>query len=65
MAAPVVDIDRALDLLGWSGAELARRLDVGEDRVSAWRRGRSKRGVPGPVAAYLELALRVRDLLTP
>jgi hypothetical protein len=63
MKAPVADIDRALDLLGWSGAELALRLDVGEDRVSAWRRGRG--GVPGPVAAYLELALRVRDLLTP
>jgi hypothetical protein len=43
---------------------LARRLGVVSDRVTAWRKGRGKRGVPGPVAAYVAVAFKVRELLT-
>jgi transcriptional regulator with XRE-family HTH domain len=60
---PAIDIEGALVSLDWTGAELARRIGVSPGRVSAWRRGKSKRGIPGPVAAYLSLALKARELL--
>ena len=43
--------------LGWSGAELSRRLGVTPKAVSEWRRG--KRPVPGPVRAYIRLVVAV------
>lgn len=43
--------------LGWSGAELARRLGVTPKAVSEWRRG--KRQVPGPVRAYVRLVAAI------
>lgn len=43
--------------LGWSGAELSRRLGVTPKAVSEWRRG--KRPVPGPVRAYVRLVVAV------
>ena len=61
MNASGFDIDDALDALGWSGAELARRIDVGADRVSAWRCGKAK--LPGAVVAYLRLAVSVQESL--
>jgi hypothetical protein len=61
MTTGVFDLDAALDALGWSGAELARRVDVGADRVSAWRCGKAR--MPGAVVAYLRLAMSVRELL--
>jgi hypothetical protein len=57
-----LDLNATLSTLGWTGAELARRVDVGADRVSAWRRGKAK--LPGSVVAYLDLALKARELLT-
>jgi hypothetical protein len=61
MTASGFDLNGALEALGWSGVELARRIDVGADRVSAWRCGKAK--VPGAVVPYLRLAMSVRDLL--
>ena len=43
--------------LGWSQAELARRVDTYPSTVSQWKR------VPGGVAAYVALALRVKRLV--
>jgi DNA-binding transcriptional regulator YiaG len=50
----------SLRVLGWSGAELARRIDVHGNTVSAWRTGR--RALPGAVRAYVGLALQVSAL---
>lgn len=50
----------SLRVLGWSGAELARRIDVHGNTVSAWRTGR--RALPGAVRAYVELVLEVSAL---
>jgi transcriptional regulator with XRE-family HTH domain len=41
--------------LGWTGAELAKRLGVRQATVSAWRTG--KREVPAYVPEYLRLAV--------
>jgi transcriptional regulator with XRE-family HTH domain len=49
--------------LDWTGAELARRVDVHPNTVSHWLQGHAKGGVPGAVMAYLRLYLRVRRLL--
>jgi ribosome-binding protein aMBF1 (putative translation factor) len=47
----------ALKSLGWSKAELARRLDVRPGTVTDW--GDSP---PGYASAYLELALELKAL---
>lgn len=51
-------VDQALDVLGWSQAELARRLDVHENTVLGWK----ATGAPGYAQAYLRLAMDVRAL---
>lgn len=51
----------ALDVLGWSQAELAKRLGVHKNTVSKWATGQTH--LPGPVNAYLNLAVKVRRLL--
>jgi DNA-binding transcriptional regulator YiaG len=50
----------ALKTLGWSQKDLAARVHVHENTVSLWSKG--LRAVPGPVRAYLELALAVKGL---
>lgn len=53
-------LNAALADLDWTGAELGRRIDVDSHTVSAWRT--DKRPVPGAVAAYLDLLIKVRAL---
>jgi DNA-binding transcriptional regulator YiaG len=47
----------ALDTLGWSKQELGRRLGVHRNTVTGWNEK-----VPGYVAAYVGLALKVKEL---
>ena len=54
-------LDRALADLGWSQNDLARRIGVHRNSVSAWARGSAK--LPGPVRAYLDLVLRIKGLM--
>jgi DNA-binding transcriptional regulator YiaG len=51
------ELNQALDMLGWSKGDLAERLNVHRNTVSNWGRR-----VPGYVAAYVMLALKVRRL---
>ncbi len=44
-----------LDILGWSGAELARRIGTTDRTVSRWRTGKAE--PPGSVTEYLNLAV--------
>ena len=53
------ELKQNLKTLGWSQAELARRIDVTPTAVSRWCRGRK---VPGSVAKYVELAVSVKKL---
>lgn len=55
------DLEPALMTLGWSQQQLADRLKVHKNTVSAWATGRV--GLPGPVEAYLDLAVRASRLL--
>lgn len=55
------DLGGALDALGWSQAELARRVDVHVNTVSGWATGRTE--APGPVRAYLGLAMKAKEML--
>jgi transcriptional regulator with XRE-family HTH domain len=55
------DISRDLVILGWSQADLAERIDVHRNTVSAWATGKAE--TPGPVKAYLALAIKVGALL--
>ncbi|SRR5579883_871419 len=48
--------------LGWSQAELARRLGVRPSLVSNWCSGKTAK-VPPPVFAYVELAGAIRDAM--
>lgn len=48
-----------LKALGWTGAELAKRLGVRQATVSAWRTG--KRDVPPYVPEYLRLAVWIHE----
>lgn len=54
-------VQAALEILGWSQAELARRLYVHPNTVTGWATGRTK--VPGPVVAYLGLAVKAKEML--
>lgn len=55
------DFAGSLVVLGLTGSELARRFEVDENTVSAWRVG--ARSVPGPVARYIEIQLGLKRLL--
>lgn len=51
-------LNDALRRLGWSRAELGRRINLHPNTISRWGDK-----VPGPVAAYLRLAVRANELL--
>jgi transcriptional regulator with XRE-family HTH domain len=53
------EMKAALHALGWKQADLARRVEVAPTTVSRWIEGD---GVPGPVAAYLGIALQLQRL---
>lgn len=53
------ELRAALDTLNWSQAELARRIDAYPTTLSRWV---TEARIPGPVAAYVNLALEVRKL---
>lgn len=48
-----------LDEVGWSGAELKRRVEVSPATVYKWIHGECR--IPGAVVAYLKLVLLVRS----
>lgn len=54
-------LNDALADLGWTGAELARRLGKGPQAVSAWRTGRT--AVPRYVEEYLRVMILAKDML--
>ena len=49
-----------LETLGWSGAELARRLGVHANSITWWVSRKGK--VPKYATAYLDLALSIKAL---
>lgn len=51
-------MDRELGILGWSQAELARKLGVKPSTVTTWRR----RGLPRTVAKYLEAMVALHEV---
>lgn len=55
------DLKATLAGLGWSQRAFADRIDVDPDTVSRWATDKSE--MPGAAVAYLNLAVRVRDLL--
>lgn len=55
------DLDAALSALGWSQAELARRVEVHVNTVSGWSTGRTQ--MPGPAKAYMTLAMKAKEML--
>jgi len=59
------ELKQALQDLGWSQNELSRRTATHRTTMSRWI---VDDRIPGPLAAYLRLALRMKDLagaLTP
>lgn len=54
------DLRADLELLGWSQARFAERIGVHQNTVSKWMNG--KAAIPGPVIAYLTLAVRVAEM---
>ncbi len=54
------ELKQALKALGWKQSDLARRVEVGDTTVSRWAAGDPP--VPGPVAAYLGMALEIDRL---
>lgn len=53
------DLEPSLLVLGWSRAELARRLGVHRNTADLW----ATKGPPKYARAYLELAVRVAALV--
>lgn len=53
-----VDFKELLGRVGWSGRELARRMDCGPSAVYKWLRNNRP---PGSVIFALDLILRVRE----
>ena len=51
----------SLSVLGWSQGQFAERIGVHANTVSAWARGAV--AITGPAKAYLDLAVKVRELL--
>lgn len=56
-----IELRKALRDLGWRRSVLARKIDVGPSTVSRWTTD-DHGAVPGPVAAYVVLALQVKRL---
>lgn len=54
-------LNSTLATLGWTGAELARRLGKGKQAVSAWRTGRT--AVPKYVEEYLRVMVLAKEML--
>ena len=50
------ELSAILEELGWSKAELGRRAGIAVSTIYGWRK------IPGPVAAYVRLALAVKRL---
>jgi DNA-binding transcriptional regulator YiaG len=55
-----IEFRAALKALGLSQSKFSERMGVRPNTVSTWASGAA--AVPGPVRAYLELALAVRSL---
>jgi DNA-binding transcriptional regulator YiaG len=55
------ELATALDALGWPGAELARRLGVHVNTVSAWVTGRVR--VPAYTTEYLRVVMLAHETL--
>lgn len=53
------ELRAALKILGWSQAELGRRISTHRTTLSRWI---SEDRIPGAVAAYVTLSLEVRSL---
>lgn len=53
--AKAVDLGNLLAQVGWSGAELGRRVAARESTVYNWLHGRAR--TPGAVIAYLKLII--------
>lgn len=51
------ELEMALDALGWSKAELARRMDVHPNTVTSWTEQ-----MPGPVREFLRLKVSLKKL---
>ena len=51
-----IELKKVLLELKWTKAELARRVGLDPHTISRWSE------VPGPVVAYLDLAIKVRGL---
>jgi transcriptional regulator with XRE-family HTH domain len=56
------ELDAALKELGWNRTELAQRVGVSTDLAARWCSGYRGTKVPGPVAAFVGLAVGVRRL---
>lgn len=54
-------LNDVLASLGWTGAELSRRLGKGKQAVSAWRTGRTE--VPRYVEEYLRVMVLAKEML--
>lgn len=52
----------ALSELGWTQQKFASEVGVTPRAVSLWAQGRRK--ISGPAVAFLELRLRVREVLS-
>ena len=59
MVMTPLELKRAMKALGWSNAELGRRTSSHPNTVGRWAKGDT---VPGPVAAFVALALEVQRL---
>jgi ribosome-binding protein aMBF1 (putative translation factor) len=58
---PAERIQWALDVIGWSHGELARRLEVEPSKVSKWAGGKSY--MPNRVAIWLEMLAGVMQVM--
>ncbi len=55
------DLNKALSYLGWTGAELARRIGYSKSQVSRIRQGEAP--VPSVVEAYLMVVIKIADMV--
>lgn len=54
-----LELKQALKILGWSQKKLAVRIATAPSTVTRWV-GEKTKAIPGPVAAYVRLAMRVQ-----
>lgn len=54
------DLKIALDRIGWTGGELARRIGVSRNTVSGWTTG--KHPIPKLLVEYLALIEAIKEL---